>query len=169
MRRFSIKASITLIAASLLTARAVPLTPKSSTYHLTLKIYDGKTGHQVRWMPVPYIFVGNQKDFEASKRKLDFLGAVNVDISDPDAAQVKVWIDFLQRDCRFPSEQDQRRAIIFTFDGKTMAMLPSYSLQEIKEVGVVSQNFCGKVNRKQEPGVLAIYVVPETFRQLWNS
>jgi hypothetical protein len=168
MRIFTVKAAIILIAANFFTASATPSAPTSSTYHFTLKIYDGRTGHQVRWMPVPYIFAGNQSDFEAAKRKLDFFGEVNVDINNPDPAQVKVWIDFLQRDCRFQSE-DQGRAIVFTFDGKTMAMLPSYSLEEIKEVGVVSQNFCGKVNRKPEPGVLAIFVMPETFRQLWNS
>ncbi|MBV8115869.1 MAG: hypothetical protein JO300_14090 [Silvibacterium sp.] len=125
MWNFKAKSLHMMLALSFVTVPAIPLPSKSSTYHFTLKLYDGRTGRQIRWMPVPYLFLGNQHDLEAARRKLNIVGELHTDVNDIDPAQLRVWIDYLQRDCRFQSEQDQNQARTFTYDGKTLAMLPS--------------------------------------------
>jgi hypothetical protein len=43
-----------------------------------------------------------------------------------------------------------------------------YSIEEIIAHGIVSQNDCGKARRQPKPGILVIYVVPMSIKELWE-
>lgn len=138
---------------------------------ITVKLVNGKTGHPIWWRGNPYVFVGpaiyeNPVNLETAAKRTNFHGEVKVDVTGAVPPEVKVWVDFIHRDCRF---QDPQQARVFTFGGSTMKTLPAYSIEQILNTGVVSDNFCSEKRAKPRPGVLVIYVIPATFMELWSS
>ena len=90
---------------------------------------------------------------------------MNIDGVEP--REVRVWVDFIDRDCRYaPTDSSMR-----TFDlaGKTLSRIPAYNIDEILRTGIVGPNLCGAKTEAPTPGVLTIYVIPETFKELWNN
>jgi hypothetical protein len=115
----------------------------------TLLLLNGKTGSPIRWRGAPSIgFPSGQ----TSARRTNFFGKETVRVDNPDDRQVDVSVDFIDKDCR--SENYEPRS-------------ETYSIEEILKSGIVSKNFCGKYHAQPRPGLLAIYVVPATFKELW--
>ena len=163
-------AIVFVLATSLLIVpiRAFAQGPRKT---ITLKLLNGETGHPVRWRGSPYVFLGNQandsENFEDRGKRTNLSGELKIDVTGAIPAVVKVWVDFLHRDCRFP-ESKASSTRTFTYSGSTLAALPTYSIEEILKKGVVSENYCGS-RRAAKPGILVIYVIPATYRELWNE
>jgi hypothetical protein len=137
---------------------------------ITIKLLNGKTGRPIWWRGSPYIFVGEAinegaSNLEARAKVTNFLGEVKIDVTGAHPPLVKVWVDFISRDCRFSQSQAQPKS--FTYSGSTLQALPTYSIEEITTKGVVSENYCSAAKRPAKPGVLMIYVVPASLRELW--
>ena len=82
------------------------------------------------------------------------LGEETIDVTGADKPTIRVWVDFIDKDCR----------------SKDLSpVADSYSLTDILKTGVVSPNYCGSSKTKPKPGVLVIYVTPSTFKQLWDE
>jgi hypothetical protein len=79
--------------------------------------------------------------------------------------EVKVWIDFIHRDCRFAEGDSKFRT--FDFDGNTLTGIGSFDLDVILSRGIVAPNLCSTKTQEPEPGVLTIFVIPATFKELW--
>lgn len=89
-----------------------------------------------------------------------------MDVSGVEPRQVRVWVDYVDRDCRYPAGVSTRT---FDFAGRTLSRSPAYDVDEILQTGIVTPNLCGTKTERPIPGVLTIYVIPETFKQLWNN
>jgi hypothetical protein len=57
----------------------------------------------------------------------------------------------------------------FDFAGKTLSRIPAYNIDAMLRIGAVAPNLCGAKTTAPSPGVLTIYVIPETFKELWNN
>lgn len=119
---------------------------------ITIKLLNGKTGRAVWWRGLASVHVGS---FDSVDKRTDLLGQAGVDVTNASPAQVEVIPAFVSRDCRY-SEKSQTRPL-------------SYSVDEIRSKGIVSDNYCGTAKRDPKPGVLMIYVIPMTNRELWNE
>ncbi len=135
---------------------------------ITVRIRNGKNGLPI-WLASPYVFVGeiDPERFMDSYRRTRLWGDAHVDIAGADPRQVRVWIDFIDRDCRYPDRN--QRYLTFDFAGNTLRESAVYDLDTILSKGIVATNFCGKKTQRPEPGVLTIYVLPESFRELWDN
>ena len=120
--------------------------------HITVQLVNGKSGLPVWWLGSPYVYVGSSN--EPIKRRTNLAGEETIDVTSADQLTIRVWVDFIDKDCR---SKDLSR------------VTETYSLTEILKNGVVSSNYCGSSRKDPEPGVLVIYVTPSTFKQLWNQ
>jgi hypothetical protein len=130
------------------TAAASPGTPK----HLKLRLVNGKSGSAIWWRGSPFVYVGSSN--VPIQRHTNLFGEEMIDISATDTPTIQVWVDFISKDCR---SKDFSR------------VHETYSITEILKAGVVSPNYCGTSQAKPRPGVLVIYVVPSTLKELWNQ
>jgi hypothetical protein len=135
---------------------------------ITVKIRNGKTGRPI-WLASPYVFLGKSdpQHFEESYRRTKLWSDAHVDVSGVTPREIRVWIDFTHRDCRFAEGDNRFRT--FDFRGKTLNGIGSFDLDTILSTGIVAPNLCSTKTQQPEPGVLVIYVVPATFKELWNS
>ncbi len=135
---------------------------------ITVKIRDGKSGLPI-WLASPYVFVGktDPQKFKDSYRRTKLWGDAHVDVSGSDPREVKVWVDFIHRDCRFPDGSQPYRT--FDFAGNTLKGIDVYDIDKVLREGVVAPNLCSAKTQQPEPGVLTIYVLPATFKELWDS
>ena len=133
---------------------------------IVVKIRNADTGLPI-WLASPYVFVGKAEPqrFRDSYRRTKLWGDAHVDVTGADPKEVRVWIDFIHRDCRFPDGQYRT----FDFGGTTLNGIGAYNLDTILATGVVAPNLCSGRTERPEPGVLTIYVIPATFKELWNS
>ncbi len=134
--------------------------------------YDGRTGHRIFSLRGVSVFLGRNAietitDPFPFNRRTDIFGKATIDVRGVQPRQMRVWVDFIDRDCRY--EQSKAPPLSFSYTGSTWSALPVYSIDQIEKTGVVTDNYCGPSKRIPEPGILAIYVVPETLRELWNS
>ncbi len=90
-----------------------------------------------------------------------------MDVSGIAPHEVRVWIDFIHRDCRFGDGDNRFRT--FDFGGNTLNGIGSFDLDTILSTGIVAPNMCSTKTQQPEPGVLVIYVIPATFKELWDS
>jgi hypothetical protein len=90
-----------------------------------------------------------------------------VDVTRTNPVEVRVWVDFLHRDCRAPEDDDTYR--VFDLGGRTLNKMAVYDLDTILKTGVVAPNLCGSKTQSPQPGVLTIYVLPATFREQWEQ
>ncbi len=135
---------------------------------IVVKIRNGKTGLPI-WLASPYVFVGetDPQKFRDSYRRTKLWGDARVDVNGANPREVKVWVDFIHRDCRFPAVDQSYRT--FDFAGNTLRNSEAYDIGKIMTEGVVAPNLCSTKTQHPEPGVLTIYVLPATFRELWDS
>jgi hypothetical protein len=159
---------ITLLSTNSTSAQA----SKKHRQFITVKLINGKTGRSI-WNGIPYVFVGKSMTetidpyHSDARHRTDFFGETRVEVTDANPAALKVWVDYITQDCRYPSADAPPLA--FTYDGKTMKDELTYSIDEIEKTGLVSANYCGAPRTKAKPGVLVIYVIQETFKELWNN
>jgi hypothetical protein len=149
-----VPAAILLFAFNLGTAQTSTTTKQA----ITIKLLNGKTGHPVWWRGLASVRVGsaiNRRDLDPVDKRTNLLGEAKVEVSDASPPQVEVGVDFISRDCRY-SPQSQSNSLV-------------YSIDEIRAKGIVSENYCGGPKRTPKPGVLMIYVIPSTLRELWNN
>ena len=102
-----------------------------------------------------------------SYRRTKLWGDAHVDVTGATPREVKVWVDFLHQDCRFPAGHLSTQT--FDFAGNTLRISEAYDIDMILSVGIVAQNFCSARTQRPEPGVLTIYVLPATIKELWDS
>ena len=78
-----------------------------------------------------------------------------------------MWIDFIHRDCRFADGDNRFRT--FDFSGNTLNGIGVFDVDTILSSGIVAPNLCSAKTKRPEAGVLTIYVIPATFKELWDS
>jgi hypothetical protein len=149
---------------------AKPTGQTTGTPHqqITVKIRNGKTGGAI-WLASPYVFLGkpDPQHFEESHRRTKLWSDARVDVSGVAPREIRVWIDFIHRDCRFADGDNRFRT--FDFGGNTLNGVGSFDIDTILSTGIVAPNLCGTQTQHPEPGVLVIYVIPATFKELWGS
>src|SRR5215472_8435580 len=93
--------------------------PAKSHQQIIVKIRNGKTGRPI-WFASPYVFLGttDPQQLENSYRRTRFWGDAHVDVSAPQPRQVRVWVDFIQRDCRYGGNFKQ--FLVFDYAGNTL-------------------------------------------------
>jgi hypothetical protein len=135
---------------------------------ITVKIRNGKTGRPI-WLASPYVFLSypDPNHFQESYRRTKLWSDARVDVTGVSPREVRVWVDFIQRDCRFPEGDKRFRA--FDFGGTTLNGIGVFDLDAILSTGIVAPNLCSAKTERPVPGVLTIYVIPETFKELWDS
>jgi hypothetical protein len=129
-------------------------TPKQK---ITIKLLNGRTGHAVWWRGLATLRIGraiSRTELDAIDKRTNFFGEAEVDVTDANPRQIQMWADFISRDCRYSPEAPASHV---------------YSIDEIQAKGIVSENYCGGPRRAPKPGVLMIYVIPSTLRELWNN
>lgn len=148
------------------TARAALQTRRHE--QIIVKIRNGNSGLPV-WLASPYVFVGKTDPayLEDSHRRTRAWGDARVDVTGADPREVRVWVDFIHRDCRFADGDNRLRT--FDLAGNTLRGLEKYDLDLILTKGFVASNLCSTKTQAPEPGVLTIYVIPATFKELWDS
>jgi len=158
-------ASCTLCGLSAQQASSPPVKPRQQ---IIVKIRNGKTGRPI-WIASPYVFLGNAdpQNFEDSYRRTKFWGDAHVDVSATQPREVRVWVDFIERDCRYGD--DFKQFLVFDYAGKTLRNTEVYDIDRILSTGIVTRNLCSSKTQRPEPGALTIYVIPETFKELWNN
>ncbi len=134
---------------------------------VTIKVRNGRTGLPV-WIASPYVFLGNASgtypDSEKSYRRTAFWNDAKVDVTNVSPPELRVWKDFISRDCRFVQGDTPGMG----GSQLTNEPLRAYSISQILSTGIVTENKCSSKTSKPEPGVLTIYVIPLTFRELWD-
>jgi hypothetical protein len=135
---------------------------------IVVKIRNAKTGRPL-WIASPYVFLGSPdpRKLEESYRRTRFWGDAHVDVSATQPREVRVWVDFIQRDCRYGD--NFKRFLIFDYAGNTLRNTEAYDIDTILSTGIVTRNLCSSKTQQPKPGVLTIYVIPETFKELWNN
>ena len=131
--------------------------PRPKHEQITVKVRNGKTGLPV-WLASPYVYVGKVDTLHMaeSHRKTAFWSDAHVDVTGANPRSVTVWVDFVDRDCRFA-----------TSDGAMYAA--DFDLDLVLSKGVVVPNLCSSKTQTPEPGVLTLWVIPTTFKDLWNA
>ena len=137
-------------------------------HQIEIHIRNGDTGRPI-WYASPYVFLGTAdvNDFARSYRRTRFWNDAHVTVDGVAPREVRVWVDFIDRDCRYaPNDKSMRT---FDFAGKTLSRIPAYNIDDVLHTGIVAPNLCGTKTEMPHPGVLTIYVIPETFKELWNN
>jgi hypothetical protein len=149
-----------IIAATLLgTLSLASAQPSSSTnQRITIKLLNGKTGSPVWWRGLAGVRFGKtlaHRELDPIYKRTNLFGEAEVDVTDASPPQIAVSADFISRDCRYgPGSQSES---------------PMYLIEEIRSKGIVSENYCGGPRRTPKPGLLMIYVIPSSVRELWNE
>jgi len=124
---------------------------------ITLKLVNGKTGHAVWWLGKAAVRLGDARKSPNEgwlPITTNLLGQSEIDVSKANPAQIEVVVDYISRDCRY-SSPSQPQVVV-------------YSIDDIRAKGVVSENHCGGPAQAPRPGVLVIYVIPMSLRELWH-
>ena len=79
-----------------------------------------------------------------------------MDVSGADPRTLRVVLDYIHRDCQ--DAQATASGAVGDFD-----------LDTILTKGVVAANLCSATTQRPEPGVVVMYVIPSTFKELWNE
>jgi hypothetical protein len=125
---------------------------------ITIKLLNGKTGRPLWWRGLASLRVGNMvnhRDVNPIDKRTNLFGEAEVDVTDASPPQIEIGVNFISRDCRY-EPQSQSHSLI-------------YSIDEILTKGIVSDNYCGGSRRAPKPGLLMIYVIPSTTRELWSE
>jgi hypothetical protein len=135
-------------------AQQNPNPPKQT---ITLKLVNGNTGHAVWWLGKAAVRIGDAikpGDRGWLPITTNLAGEAKVDVTKANPAQLEAEVNYITRDCRHSSASQPQPVI--------------YSIDEIRTRGVMSDNYCGGPRQAPKPGVLVIYVIPMTLRELWN-
>jgi hypothetical protein len=133
-------------------------TAPAGTQRITIQLLNGKTGQPLRWRALASVRIGSmitRRDLDPIDKRANLSGKAQVDVTNANPAQIEVGVNFISRDCRY-APQAQSAPVI-------------YSIDDVRVKGIVSDNYCGGPKRSPEPGVLMIYVIPSTSRELWNE
>ena len=115
---------------------------------LVVKVVDGYTGLPM-WFEFPNVWIGSAED---TLPRLNYKGEAQFDVRDAKPRTMRVLPNWYA-DCRYKSD--------VTTGSKT-----KYSIDEILEDGVVTENVCGQIQAKPTPGVIVIYVRHRTLRKV---
>jgi len=149
-----IVATIFLLALNVGAAQTTP----SGRQRITIQLLNGKTGQPLRWRALASVRIGSmitRRDLDPIDKRANLSGKAQVDVTNANPAQIEVGVNFISRDCRY-APQAQSAPVI-------------YSIDDVRVKGIVSDNYCGGPKRSPKPGVLMIYVIPSTSRELWNE
>jgi hypothetical protein len=158
-----------ILAISALQAPAQSAAQASGPHQqIVIQIRNGKTGRPV-WYASPYVFLGSPdaKKFEQSYRRTKFWADAHVDVAGAEPREVRVWVDFIDRDCRYAANFNDFRT--FDFGGRTLRQMPFYDVDQVLRTGIVTTNLCGPKTQQPRPGVLTIYVLPESLKEVWDN
>lgn len=104
MLRMRAALSFALVSCTLGGLNAQQSTAPLSKVHqqIIVKIRNAKTGRPL-WIASPYVFLGSPdpQKVEKSYRRTKFWGDAHVDVSATQPREVRVWVDFIERDCRY--------------------------------------------------------------------
>lgn len=158
-----------ILVISLLQTSSPSAAQASSLHqHIVVQIRNGKTGRAI-WIASPYVFLGSPdiSKFDESYRRTKFWSDARVDVTGTEPREVRVWVDFIDRDCRYSTDVKDYRS--FDYGGRTLRNMPVYDIDKVLSTGIVTPNLCGTKTQQPKPGILTIYVIPESFKELWNS
>ena len=125
------------------------LATASSDNAIVIDVVDGKSGNPI---PNEHILVfqgATTEDVRAQKNpskelKTDANGAALLAVDDPSILRIQVWVDWHVLCQEKPNEQ-------------------SYSVENIRKVGLSSPNNCGSVVRENIPSHLIVFSRPAHF------
>ena len=149
-----IVATVFLLALNVGAAQMAP----AGTQKITIQLLNGKTGRPLRWRGLASVRIGSmitRRDLDPIDKRANFSGTAQVDVTNANPPQIEVGVNFISRDCRYAPKSQSAPVI--------------YSIDEVRVKGIVSDNYCGGPKRSPKPGVLMIYVIPSTSRELWNE
>jgi hypothetical protein len=118
---------------------------------IVLKVLNGKTGWPI-WTELPNVWLGGANFPFDPPPRTNWHGEIKLDFPASGPRELRVLPNWFV-DCRESSEP---------FAGAKV----KYSLDEITQRGVVTENVCGKTRAKPIPGTLILYVRPRTFREM---
>lgn len=147
--------SICLIALAhslpCLSARAQSAKPEPPSKTILLRILNGKTGWPI-WAELPNVWIAAAKSPLDPPPKTNWRGEIKLEASMDGLRELRLTPNWYI-DCRIPSDVTAGRHL-------------KYSIDQILEEGVVSENLCGKPRAKPVPGVLILYVRPRTWKEI---
>jgi hypothetical protein len=155
---FNLKKIVAVIVFLFAFSFAAAQTPSTTKQRITVKLLNGNTGRPVWWRGLASVRVGsaiNRTDLDPVIKRTNLVGEAEVEVTNANPPQIEVGADFISRDCRYGPQSGSQSLI--------------YSIDEIRAKGIVSENYCGGPRRAAKPGVLMIYVIPSTLRELWNE
>lgn len=121
---------------------------EATTKTIKVRLLNGKNGKPIK-DDNPSIWIGDATS--PINPWTDSHGEIVVSVTDTRLQELRVSPDWYV-DCRFKTDSE---------DG----MRVKYSLEEIINTGVVSENLCGKRRIAPIPGLLVLYVRPRTFME----
>jgi hypothetical protein len=118
---------------------------------VVLRILNGKTGWPI-WAELPNVWLAGANSPIDPPPRTDLRGEIKLDVPAAGPRELR-FLPNWYIDCRVSGDQ--------MAGGKL-----KYSVDEILEVGIVTENVCGKPRAKPIPGVLTIYVRPRTWKEI---
>ncbi|MGC1415992.1 MAG: hypothetical protein WA817_11955 [Candidatus Acidiferrum sp.] len=143
-----------LAAAQLLpctSARAQAKSSEPRTAKIVVRILNGKTGWPI-WSESPNIWIGGSNS--VINPWTNWKGEISLELPKVASREVRVLPDWYA-DCRYSGDQEEGAKV-------------KYSIDEILEHGIVTENVCGKKRAKPVPGVLILYARPRTWKEKWE-
>ncbi|MBB5061537.1 hypothetical protein HDF16_006273 [Granulicella aggregans] len=124
---------------------------------ITIRVRNGKTGFPI-WLASPIVYVGkvDVQHMDEARRKTVLWNDAHINVQGADPRRVTVVVELVDRDCRDAAS-----------DG-SLSATSEFDLDLVLSKGVVAPNLCSSKTQKPEPGVITLYVLPETIKELWN-
>jgi hypothetical protein len=116
---------------------------------LVVKVVDGFTGLPM-WFEFPNVWIGSHDD---TVSRLDVRGEAEFDVTDSKPRVIRLSSNWYA-DCRY--ESDARGA------GSNI----EYSIDEVLQRGIVTDNVCSSRHAKPKPGEIIFYVRRRTLKEI---
>jgi hypothetical protein len=143
--------AIAALAVCSVLALAQDATPPKPVVSITVIVLNGKTGRPV-WRESPNIWIDKEPSINPYT---NWRGKARIKVP-RDAAQLRITPDF-GHDCRWKEDE------------ANTTRTASYSIADILQTGIVSENICGAAKVTPQPGVLVFYELPSTWRERWYN
>ncbi len=145
---FSLAALVFLSSTS---ARAQAKRSEPPANKVVLKILNGQTGWRI-WTEFPNVWMGGVNSPLDPPPRTNWRGEIKLDAPISGPREIRFLPNWFV-DCRETGGP---------FEGAKV----KYSLDEIMERGIVTENVCGKTRAKPVPGTLILYVRPRTWKEI---
>ncbi|MGC2526241.1 MAG: hypothetical protein WA639_00735 [Candidatus Acidiferrum sp.] len=132
-------------------ARAQAKSSEPRTAKIVVRILNGKTGWPI-WAELPNIWIGAAHSPIDPPPRTNWRGEITVEVPASGPREIR-FLPNWYIDCRPSSDH---------MAGRKM----EYSVDDILERGIVTENVCGKTRAKPVPGVLTLYVRPRTWEEI---